>query len=286
MKIIKYFFEFVFIVILFFIFKIIGFKLASNFGSIIGQLIGPFFRSKKNINLNIKNALPNISEDNIKIIKKKMWKNYGRILSEYVYIKDFRNSNLNKFISIEGQEILDRVKKENEPVVFISGHFNNFELMAMQIEKSGIKLAAIYRPLNNIFLNKIMERIRIKYICQKQIKKGRTGTRKLLEAYKNNYSIALMIDQRVSEGIKSELFEKPALTTTIPAQLVKKFGCKIIPVYIERYKNFYFKIKVEKPILYDKELSIEEITNDLNKCLEKMILQNPSQWIWSHNRWK
>ncbi len=286
MKVIKYFFEFVFIVILFFIFKIIGFKLASNFGSIIGQLIGPFFRSKKNINLNIKNALPNISEDNIKIIKKKMWKNYGRILSEYVYIKDFRNSNLNKFISIEGQEILDRVKKENEPVVFISGHFNNFELMAMQIEKSGIKLAAIYRPLNNIFLNKIMERIRIKYICQKQIKKGRTGTRKLLEAYKNNYSIALMIDQRVSEGIKSELFEKPALTTTIPAQLVKKFGCKIIPVYIERYKNFYFKIKVEKPILYDKELSIEEITNDLNKCLEKMILQNPSQWIWSHNRWK
>ncbi len=286
MKVIKYFFEFVFIVILFFIFKIIGFKLASNFGSIIGQLIGPFFRSKKNINLNIKNALPNISEDNIKIIKKKMWKNYGRILSEYVYIKDFRNSNLNKFISIEGQEILDRVKKENEPVVFISGHFNNFELMAMQIEKSGIKLAAIYRPLNNIFLNKIMERIRIKYICQKQIKKGRTGTRKLLEAYKNNYSIALMIDQRVSEGIKSELFEKPALTTTIPAQLVKKFGCKIIPVYIERYKNFYFKIKVEKPILYNKELSIEEITNDLNKCLEKMILQNPSQWIWSHNRWK
>tara|TARA_Y100000590_G_scaffold457160_1_gene609212 strand:+ start:4796 stop:5656 length:861 start_codon:yes stop_codon:yes gene_type:complete len=286
MKIIKYFFEFIFIVILFFIFKIIGFKLASNFGSIIGQLVGPFFRSKKNINSNIKNALPNIGEDNIKMINKKMWKNYGRILSEYVYIKNFRNLDLNKFISIEGQDILDKVKKENEPVVFISGHFNNFELMAMQIEKSGIKLAAIYRPLNNIFLNKIMERIRIKYICQKQIKKGRTGTRELLEAYKNNYSIALMIDQRVSEGIKSELFEKPALTTTIPAQLVKKFGCKIIPVYIERYKNFYFKIKVEKPILYDKELSIEEITNDLNKWLEKMILTNPSQWIWSHNRWK
>ena len=286
MKIIKYFFEFVFIILLFAIFKLLGFKLASNFGSLIGQLMGPFFRSKKKIISNIKKALPDINDMDIEIINKKMWKNYGRILSEYVFIKKFRNSKLDKFISIEGQEILDKIKEKKEPTVFISGHFNNFELMAMQIEKSGVKLAAIYRPLNNIFLNKIMERIRKQYICQKQIKKGRTGTRELLRAFKENYSIALMIDQRVSEGIKADFFGSSALTTTIPAQLVKKFGCKIVPVYIERLNNFYFKIKFNRPILYDQNSSIEEITLDLNKCLEKMILNNPSQWIWSHNRWK
>tara|TARA_B100000029_G_scaffold238974_1_gene236063 strand:+ start:2167 stop:3027 length:861 start_codon:yes stop_codon:yes gene_type:complete len=286
MKIIKYFFEFVFIIFLFSIFKLLGFKLASNFGSLIGQLIGPFFRSKKKIISNIKKGLPDINDMEIEIIKKKMWKNYGRILSEYVFIKKFRNSKLDKFVSIEGKEILDKIKEKKEPVVFISGHFNNFELMAMQIEKSGVKLAAIYRPLNNIFLNKIMERIRKQYICQKQIKKGRTGTRELLGAFKENYSIALMIDQRVSEGIKANFFGNSALTTTIPAQLVKKFGCKIVPVYIERFNNFYFKIKFNSPILYDQNSSIEEITLDLNKCLEKMILNNPSQWIWSHNRWK
>ena len=286
MKIIKYFFEFVFIIFLLAIFKLLGLKLASNLGALIGQLIGPFFRSKEKIISNIKKALPNSSDKDIDIINKKMWKNYGRILSEYVFIKNFRNSKLDKFISIEGQEIIDEIKKKNEPVVFISGHFNNFELMAMQIEKSGIKLAAIYRPLNNIFLNKIMERIRKQHICKKQIKKGRTGTRELLGAFKENYSIALMIDQRVSEGIKSDFFGSSALTTTIPAQLVKKFGCKVVPVYVERYENFYFKIKFSNPITYDQNSSVEKITLDLNKYLEKMILRNPSQWIWTHNRWK
>ena len=215
-----------------------------------------------------------------------MWKNYGRILSEYMFIKNFRNSKLENYFKIEGQEILNKLKETKEPVIFISGHFNNFELMAMQIEKSGINLAAIYRPLNNIFLNKIMERIRKKYICQKQIKKGRRGTRELLELFKKNYSIALMIDQRVSEGIKSNFFGEPALTTTIPAQLVRKFGCKVIPIHIERINDFYFKMKINDPISFNKESTIEEITLNLNKWLEKMVLINPSQWIWSHDRWK
>ena len=286
MKIIKYFVEFLFIIILFVIFKFLGFKIASNLGSFIGGLLGPFFRSKKKIISNIKKALPEIGEKNIEIISKKMWKNYGRILSEYVFIKNFRNSKNEKIISVEGQEILDKIKNMKEPVVFISGHFNNFELMAMQIEKSGINLAAIYRPLNNIFLNKIMERIRKKYICRKQIKKGSSGTRDLLKSFKKNYSIALMIDQRVSEGIKCDFFGQPALTTTIPAQLFKKFGCKIVPIYIERINDIFFKIKVSKPIIYSKESSIEEITLDLNKWLERKILTNPTQWIWSHDRWK
>ena len=116
-----------------------------------------------------------------------MWKNYGRILSEYVFIKNFRSLEYQKFLTIEGKEILNEIKYSNKPVVFVSGHFNNFELMAMEIEKTGINLAAIYRPLNNIFLNKIMERIRIKYICRNQIKKGRGGTRELLDSFKNNY---------------------------------------------------------------------------------------------------
>ena len=286
MKKIKYFVEFLIIIFLLVIFKILGFKLASNLGGLIGRSIGPLFRSKKKILSNISKALPKIEEKNSKLIVKKMWENYGRILSEYMFIKNFRNSKFKKFLTIEGQEILNELKDSKEPVVFISGHFNNFELMAMQIEKSGINLAAIYRPLNNIFLNKIMEKIRTKYICRKQIKKGGSGTRKLLESFKNNYSIAIMIDQRVSESIKVDFFNQKASTTTIPAQLVKKFGSKIVPIYIERINGVYFKMTISKPVSFDKESTIEEITLNLNKWLEKMILINPDQWIWSHDRWK
>ena len=286
MKIVKYFLEFIFIVILFIIFKILGFKLASNIGGYIGKKIGPLFRSKQTILTNIKNALPSANKADLELIIQSMWENYGRILAEYVFLKDFRKEKLNDYIEIEGKEHLNKLRDSNEQVVFVSGHFNNFELMAMQIEKSGINLAAIYRPLNNIFLNGIMEKIRTKYICKNQIKKGRSGTRELLKSFNNKNSIALMIDQRVSEGEKSNFFGQDAFTTTIPAQLVKKFGCKIVPIHIERYNNFYFKMKVEEPINYNKDSSIDEITLSLNKLLENMILKNPSQWIWSHNRWK
>ena len=286
MKYIKYFFQFILIKLFFLIFKLVGYKNASNLGGMIGSKFGPIFKSKKIIKNNLKNYLPNSDDQQIKNIINKMWENYGRIFAEYIFIKDFRSTKLEKNLKINGMEYLDEIKKNKKPVVFVSGHFNNFELMAMQIEKSGINLAAIYRPLNNIFLNKIMEKIRTKYICRKQIKKGGSGTRELLESFKNNYSIAIMIDQRVSESIKVDFFNQKASTTTIPAQLFKKFGSKIVPIYIERINGVYFKMTVSRPIILEKESTIEEITLKLNKWLEKMILINPDQWIWSHDRWK
>ena len=286
MKIIKYFFEFIFIGILLLIFRITGYRSASNIGAFIGEKIGPLFRSKKKIISNIKKAFPKLEEEKINFIIKNMWSNYGRILADYMFIKNFRTLKLKPYLQIEGKEIFEEIKKKNEQVVFISGHFNNFELMAMEIEKSGIDIGAIYRPLNNIFLNKIMERIRKKYICKNQIKKGISGVREIIRLYNSGFSIALMIDQRVSEGIKLNFFGYPALTTTIPAQLVKKFSCRVVPVHIERFNNLYFKVSVNKPLEFDKNQSIEDISTILNKELEKMIIKNPDQWIWSHNRWK
>ena len=286
MKIIKYFFEFLFVYTLLIIFKIIGYKAASSLGEKIGILIGPFFRSQKKIEDNLKNS--NIGFDDLerKKIIKNMWGNYGRILAEYPFLKNFKNNTFKKYIEIEGLNYLDEIKKNNKKVVFISGHFNNFELMAMYLENSGLDIAAIYRPLNNIFLNGIMEKIRLNHICKKQIKKGKSGTRELLQLFKDGYSIALMIDQRVSEGVKSKLFNRSALTTTIPAQLVKKYSVDVVPVYIERKSGIYFKMHINKPIFFDENKSLEEITDKLNKILEEMILKNPDQWIWSHDRWK
>ena len=156
----------------------------------------------------------------------------------------------------------------------------------MHIEKSGIDLAAIYRPLNNNFLNPLMESIRKKYICRKQVKKGVSGTKEILKHFKSGTSVALMIDQRVSQGIKSLLFGREAFTTTIPAQFVKKFNCKIVPIYIERKSNENFLLEIMEPINFNNNLTIENITLKLNQLLEKMITRNPHQWIWSHNRWK
>ncbi len=283
----KYFLQFLGISILFFIFKLIGLKNSLFISEKILILLGPIFRSNNLCYSNLSKAFPNLDQIQKKTIIKKMWGNYGKILAEYIFIKDFRLSKkFSEKIIIENEKELEIVKKNSQPVIFISGHFNNFELMAMQIEKSGINLTALYRPLNNKFLNPIMEKIRKKYICKTQVKKGISGTKELLKNFKNGNSIALMIDQRVSEGINSNFFNQKALTTTIPAQFVKKFNAKIVPIYIERTKENKFKIKIYETLEFSKNETLESITLNLNKILEKMIIKNPDQWIWSHNRWK
>ena len=286
MKYIKYFIQFLFAILSFLIFKILGPSLSSKLSGKIFKFIGPFFRPKNIIHSNIKRGIPNISLENLDKIANLMWSNYGNIFAEFMFLKSFRYGNLSSKIQVDGQDILDEIKKSNKQVIFISGHFCNFELMAMYLEKTGINLATIYRPLNNFFLNGFMERIRTKYICKYQIKKGIGGLKKLINLKKKNFSTALMIDQRVSEGILSNFFNQEALTTTIPAQLVKKFNIPIVPVYIERIGSLNFKITVNKPINFQNDCSIKNITDDLNKILERMILNKPEQWIWSHNRWK
>ena len=286
MKKLNYFLQYIFVKIFFFIFSIIGYKLSSLIGGIIGKSIGPFFRSKKIIIDNFKIAKIDENNNNYNNIIKNMWENYGRIFSEYPHLINFKNNKLSKYLTIEGAEYLEEIKIKKKPVVFISGHFSNFELMAMQLENSGIDIAAIYRPLNNIFLNSTMEKIRINHICKNQIPKGKSGSRKILEFFKKGTSIALMIDQRVSEGVKVNFFNRPAYTTSIPAQLSKKFECEIVPVYIERIENYFFNISINKPLKFEKTDSIEKITEKLNNILESMISKNPNQWIWTHNRWK
>ena len=285
MKKIRYLLEYFLISGLFIIFKLIGYQNASNLGAKLGKIFGPIFRSKEIIKKNLEYAgIKN--EFNQKKIIDEMWENYGRILAEYPFLNKFKTNEFKNYIVIEGQEYLSDIKSKNKKAVFVSGHFNNFELMAMQLENIGVDLAAIYRPLNNILLNRKIEKIRINHICKKQIKKGKSGTREILKYLKKNTSIALMIDQRVSEGKKIKFFNKLALTTTIPAQIVSKYECDVVPIYIERYNKYYFKLIINKPLKFTKGESLEYISERLNSLLERMIMKNPGQWIWSHNRWK
>ena len=280
----NYFLQSLFVYLFFFIGRILGINLSRKFFSGVFILIGPFFRSNKIINKNLKIFSSTISLKDKSRIVKDMWSNYGKTFIEYIFLNRFRREN--KFVILDGEENLLQIAKENKPVIFISGHFANFELMSMEITKRNISLATIYRPLNNIFINPFMEFLRRKYVCKNQIKKGINGVRETIEFIKKNHCIALMIDQRISEGEKINLFNQPALTTTLPSQLSIKFNLEIVPVYIERIKDNKFKIEFQKRINPKNFRDKLELSRELNKVLEKMILRNPGQWIWTHNRWK
>jgi len=282
-KIFKYFIQAIIIYILLLISLLCRIKLSRKLFSNFFLIFGPVLKSEKTISKNLEIYLPNMSEENIKIIKEKMWKNYGMTFAEYMFLKKFRNQN--SHITIKGEDILFSVDRD-KPVIFVSGHFANFELMSMEISKKKINLATIYRPLNNVFLNPLMEYLRKKYICKNQIKKGLNGVREAIEYIKKNHSIALMIDQRVSEGDKINFFGKPALTTTLPAQLAMKFNLDIIPVFIERTDSGNFILEFKDIIKTNQFSDKILLTKKLNEILEQMIKQNPHQWIWTHNRWK
>ena len=284
MKIINYFLQSLFVYLFFFLGRCLGLKISRKVFAFLFSCFGPFFRSKKIIKKNLNIFFNKISHLNEKKIISNMWKNYGMTFIEYIYLDYFRKQN--SHITIQENINLSQITKEKKPVIFISGHFANFELMSMEITKKNIPLASIYRPLNNIFLNPFMEYLRRKYISKNQIKKGINGVRKSIEYLKKGCSIALMIDQRVSEGEKINFFDKAALTTTLPAQISLKFNVDIIPVYIERDEHNHFTIEFQNRINPNDFNDKLKLTKKLNEVLEKMIVRNPNQWIWTHNRWK
>ena len=290
MKIIKYLLEFIIVIFLFIFFKLIGRKLSSDLGCKIAKNLGFKFKSKERTIANIRRAFPTLDALNEQKYLKEMWCNIGRTFSEYVYLKNFREDS--GHIILEGMEILDQIKSTKKPTVFISGHFANFELMAMELDRNNLNIAAIYRPLNNIFLNPLMEFWRKKYICNFQIPKkipGKegNGTKALLKAVHNENNIAVMVDQAITQGTKINFFNEPAFTTSIPSQLALKYNYQIVPISIKRLDKYYFKMKILNPIPIDPNNDNEQtIGVKINQEIEKIILANPGQWIWTHNRWK
>jgi Kdo2-lipid IVA lauroyltransferase/acyltransferase len=280
----NYFLQSLFVYSFFLIARILGIKISRFIFSFLFSLLGPLFKSKKIIRNNLKIFSPNITRFEENKISINMWKNYGMTFVEYIFLDYFKKEN--SHVEVIGETNLNNSITEGRPVIYVSGHFANFELMSMEITKRNINLATIYRPLNNFFLNPLMEYLRKKYICNNQIKKGINGVRESIQYIKKKYSIALMIDQRVSEGEKIDFFGKPALTTTLPAQLASKYNLGIIPVFIERINNNKFKIEFQKEINPKDFKDKIELTKKLNQSLERMIVKNPYQWIWTHNRWK
>jgi KDO2-lipid IV(A) lauroyltransferase len=291
MKIIRYFLEFILVISFFLIFRILGLKLSSKLGEIIGKYFGPLLRKKIIVKKNILIAFPNIDETSINQIIDGMWKNIGRTFGEYIHINKFSllDNEENKIVFINKNN-LQILMNNSKPIIFFSGHFANFELMAKCLRELQFNIGVIYRPLNNIFLNPIMEFIRKKYICPIQIEKGPTGTKKLIKHISTKNPLALMIDQRLSSSIRVPFFNQPATTTTTPAQLSIKYDALLVPVFLKRLKNTNYEFFIEEPLVVKKtnnyEKDIFNITEIMNKKIEEFIKVDPTSWFWSHDRWK
>jgi KDO2-lipid IV(A) lauroyltransferase len=290
MKIIRYFFEFILVIIFFTIFKIIGPKKSSDLGGYIGKYFGPLFKKKEIINKNILFVFPKISEKEKNELIVKMWENIGRIFGEYIHLDKFSIYNQNKIkINFKCNLDIEETKNYKKPVVFFSGHFANFELMGVCLKELNFNIGVIYRPLNNFFINPIWEIIK-RNSSSKLIEKGSKGSKKLINHIKQNNSLGLLVDQRLSSSIHVPFFGKLATTTITPAKLAIKYDALLIPMFIQRINKTNFNFFLEEPLKIKKSSNIDEdifnITQIMNKKIEEFIIRDPGSWLWSHDRWR
>ena len=287
--------EYFSLISLFSIFKIAGLDASSFIAGKFCRLTGPLIRPvSKRAENNLTHVYPDMPANEVKRITRDIWENLGRTAAEFAHIEKFFSTKDGKFhntdrLKIDGIEVLEDIAANPRPVIFVSAHIANWEIMPALFQAIGIDYAYIYRPANNLLVNKVIEKIRLENMSPSAIKKGQKGVRSLIEALRNKQALAILVDQKLNDGIEAPLLGKPAMTAPLAARLSIKFNTPLIPVSISRGNGAQFHVKVLDPIAYsttgDETKDILHVTTKINDFLGTMINEHKGQWLWFHRRW-
>ena len=287
MKSIIYLFEYFIFSIFFSILQLIPINLVSILGGRIFRTLGPFSKSHKVAISNYKKAFPNLNEIDIKFNVFNSWVNLGRTLFEISILNKILNEK-NKRIEIRGIEHLKKIQDNNENVIFIGIHQANWELLAPIISRQGINLGAIYRHINNPYIDKYVFNKRMATVLNNKTfftPKGKESARDILKAINKGLSMLVLIDQKDSAGINIKLFNHEVKTQLGFLKIARKYNLKIIPTQIIRKKINNFSIIFHHPLdPFKNKKSSAKVMYNIHKIIEKWIITNPNQWLWQHKR--
>jgi KDO2-lipid IV(A) lauroyltransferase len=269
-------------------FRLFRVERASAIGGWIGRnLVAPTSLSRLAIE-NLNGAFPDKSDAEIAAILRAMWDNLGRVMGEYSHLDRFHSGSPNARVELTGTENLDTAKATGKPLLLISAHFANWEVMQFALHDNGIRGAPVVRPANNPYVNRWLEAARIRNGMPEQIPKH-GGTRRVFTLLRKGASICMFVDQRASEGILVPFFGRNAFTTPLPAALALKLGAVIVPISSVRLPGARFRMHaypmLEMPDTGDHDRDIVEITATLNRFIEERIRERPGEWLWIHRRW-
>ncbi len=285
MKKLKYFVEYIAVRLLFFYFRLFSIDKASDIGAFIAGAIGPKLPVNKIAIKNIKRALPEKSEQEVRDIILSMWDNIGRVAGEFPHIFDLTDEEFNIRLKIEGRE---NIPDDERGKIFFSGHLANWEMCPRFASSLGRKTALIYRKANNEMVDRMMCLERSKNNVG-IIAKGMSSAKEILKILKNSGSITMLIDQKMNDGIAVPFFSHDAMTAPAIARLAMQYDAHIIPSQIIRIDRANFVLRFHptiKPIKTDNnEADIYNVMLKINQMMESWVRENPSQWFWLHNRW-
>lgn len=270
-------------------FRLLGLEGASAVGGFIGRQI--FYRVSvmNRARENLKAAYPEKSVEELETIIRDMCDNLGRTVAEYAHLDKIRLDGPDPRITVPNVAISDAVVAGGKGVMFISGHFANWEVMPFAATQRGYEGGEVYRPQNNPYVDRWLVKQRAKNGPKDQISKGAQGTRRIFTLLRRGKSIFLLVDQKTNEGLPVPFFGRDAMTTPAPASLALKLGAVLLPVSNERHGGPRFTMKVYPPIDFtpsgDHDRDVLELTRLINLAIEKAVRENPSQWLWLHRRW-
>jgi len=283
---IRYFLEFfLFKVIIFLLFPFSK-KISSKIVSNSFMFLGKFSKYNQIAKNNCKMVFPNLNEKEITKIINNSWQNLGNNLFELTFLRKLINDKHK--IEIKGLEVLEKIKKENFPVIFFSIHSSNWEVCVPFLDQNNFKTGAIYRHINNTFFDRYVYKQRTSSLKTKDsfyTPKGKISAKEILEGVIKNKNIFLLVDQKDSAGTTVNFFGKKVKTQTGFLKIARKYNLKIVPMKNIRLPNNNFQITFEQPLLHNNnKVSDEEKMLEINNIIEKWIRQNPDNWFWQHKR--
>lgn len=263
---------------------------ASALGGAFLGAVGPLLRPiSKRGEANLRMIYPDWDDQRVRRTIAGVWRNLGRTGAEFAHLETFGVGGPDARIEIRGRERLARIAASGKPAIFVSGHFANWETMAIALRATGVPFALVYRAANNPLVDRLIIRRRMRTMTPHQIPKGARGARALVESLRAKRSIAMLIDQKLTDGVIAPFMGRDAPTGAAAARLALKYGAPIYYAAVERAGGARLKITLHPPIAYaptgDQDADVLALTSLINAALEADVRARPDQWLWLHRRW-
>ena len=259
----------------------------SDFGAWLLGGVGPLTSANRTAKRNLRIAFPDAPDAEIARLLKAQWREAGRFFAEFPIVD--RIAADPSRLEVVGRERLLAVARGEGPVVLISGHFSNFEVMAAAIVQAGVRCQVTYRAANNPYFDQRLRQSRARYGVRLFAPKGTEGAREMMRAFGRGESVALLNDQKFNGGVAAPFFGVTAHTAPGPSTFALKFGVPLLPMSVQRVEKARFRVIVHEPIVLaatgDRNADIEAGVRRINAFMEERVRERPTEWFWVHKRW-
>jgi KDO2-lipid IV(A) lauroyltransferase len=230
-------------------------------------------------------AFPELSPDERRGLARANFEHYGTMLAEAFWLRHRGPEEIERIVSFEGWKEIDAARGAKRPILILTGHCGNWEILAAALNVRGLGMAVVARELEDPGLHEMLLALRARF-GTKTIVRGTPGAaRALLAALRSGGALGMLIDQDTRvDGVFVPFFGRPAYTPVGAAELALRFDAVVLPTFIERQENGTHRARIEPPLQLPNDATAA--TALMTERIEAQIRRVPAQWVWLHRRWR